>query len=112
MTFWMLNFINSETLARWLEQVFPRNLIHDPQHVLDGMLVLKCEFCETFQTPIESDMRVHLREKHGNELVKDLPLRGKGFSMDYRIGFAIERIKQKTPKLFYDHKTAKFVSEK
>jgi hypothetical protein len=51
-------------------------------------------------------MRIHLREKHGNELVKDLPLRGKGFNMDYRIGFVIDRIKQK-PKLFYDHKTAK-----
>jgi hypothetical protein len=62
-----------------LEQVFPRNLIHYPQHVLDGMLVLKCEFCETSQTPIESDMRIHLREEYVDELVKDLPLTGKGF---------------------------------
>lgn len=95
-----------------MERVFPRNLIHDPQHVLDGMLVLKCEFCEVSQTPIESDMRIHLREKHVDELVKGLPLRGKGFNMDYRVGFVIDRIKQKTPKLFYDHKTAKFASEK
>jgi hypothetical protein len=42
--------MNYETLTRSLEQVFPRNLIHDPQHVLDGMLVLKREFCETSQT--------------------------------------------------------------
>jgi hypothetical protein len=95
-----------------LEQVFPRNLIHDPQYALDGMLVLKCYLCETYQTPIESDMRIHLIEKHGDELVRDLPLRGKGFNMDYRIGFVIDRIKQKTPKLFYDHKTAKFACEK
>jgi len=95
-----------------LEQVFPRNLIHDQQHMLDGMLVLKCEFCETSKTPIESDMRIHLREKHVDELVKDLPLRGKGFNMEYRVGFVIDRIKQKTPKLVYDHKTAKFASEK
>jgi hypothetical protein len=26
--------------------IFPRNLIHDPQHTLDGMLVLKCLFCK------------------------------------------------------------------
>ncbi|MGB7953126.1 MAG: hypothetical protein WCF23_04025 [Candidatus Nitrosopolaris sp.] len=89
-----------------MEQVFPRNLIHDPQHVLDGTLVLKCEFCETSKTPIESDMRIHLREKHVDELVKDLPLRGKGFNMEYRVGFVMDRIKQKTPKLVYDHKTA------
>jgi hypothetical protein len=76
------------------------------------MLVLKCEFCEVSQTPIESDMRIHLREKHEDELVKGLPLRGKGFNMDYRVGFVIDRIKQKTLKLFYDHKTAKFASEK
>jgi hypothetical protein len=56
-------------------------------------------------------MRIHLREKHGDELVRDLPLRSKGFNMDYRIGFVIDRIKQKTPKLFYDHKTANFASE-
>jgi hypothetical protein len=81
-------------------------------HVLDGMLVLKCEFCETYQTPILSDMRIHLRGEHVNELVKGLPLRGRGFNMDYRIGFVIDRIKQKTPKLFYDHKIAKFASDK
>ncbi len=94
-----------------MEQVFPRNLMHDLLHVLDGLLVLKCDFCEVSQTPIESDMRVHLREKHGNELVKNLPLRGKGFNKDYRVGFVIDRIKQKIPKLFYYHKTAKFASE-
>ena len=76
------------------------------------MLVLKCEFCETSKTPIESDMRIHLREKHVDELIKNLPLRGKGFNMEYRVGFVIDRIKQKTPKLVYDHKTAKFASEK
>jgi hypothetical protein len=42
-----------------------RNLIHDPQHTLDGMLVLRCFFCKTFQTKIEYDMKVHLLHKHG-----------------------------------------------
>lgn len=51
------------------------------------MLVLKCEFCETSQTPIESDMRTHL--------MRNTEMRGKGPNMDYRVGFVIDRIKQK-----------------
>jgi hypothetical protein len=35
-----------------LQALFPRNLIHDPNRTLDGMLVLRCFFCNAFQTPI------------------------------------------------------------
>jgi hypothetical protein len=34
------------------DEVFPRNLMYDPTRVLDGMLVLKCVFCERFKTPL------------------------------------------------------------
>jgi hypothetical protein len=86
----------------------PRNLIHDPNRTLDGMLVLRCFFCNAFQTPIEFDMKVHLLGKHGNELLTHLPLRGKGFKMDYRIRFVINIMKRKKPQEFYDHRAGKF----
>ena len=38
-------------------QKYNDNLGNDPQHVLDGMLVLKSEFCEVFHAPIVSHMR-------------------------------------------------------
>jgi hypothetical protein len=90
-----------------LEGIFPRNLIHDPQHTLDGMSVLHCFFYNRFQTPIEYDMKVHLVERHRMDLVTKLPLRGKGFDMDYRTAFVIDIIKRRTPLDFYDHRTAK-----
>jgi hypothetical protein len=82
--------------------------MHDPQHTLDGMLVLSCFFCHTFQTPIEYDMTVHLRYTHQKELVAKLPLRGEGFNLDYRTAFAIDIMKKKTPPEYYDHRTANF----
>lgn len=48
-------------------------------------------------------MMIHLREFHREELAKDLPLRGKGFDMNCRIGFAIDIMKHEIPE-FYDHK--------
>lgn len=93
-----------------MQGIFPRNLIHDPQHTLDGMLVLDCFFCNRFQTPIEFDMKVHLLERHRVQLVTGLPIRGKGFGMDYRTAFVVDIIKRRTPPDFYDHKTAKFAS--
>jgi hypothetical protein len=83
--------------------------MHDPQHTLDGMLVLHCFFCKTFQTPIEYDMKVHLRNTHREELVTHLPLRGKGFDMDYRTAFVIDFLKRRKPPEFYNHRTAEFV---
>jgi len=67
--------------------------MHDPQYILDGMSVLCCFFCNAFQTPIEFDMDIHLLEAHRKKLATDLPLRGKGFNMDYRTRFAIDMMK-------------------
>jgi hypothetical protein len=53
-------------------------------------------------------MRVHLLHRHKKELVTHLPLRGKGFNMDYRTAFVIDFIKRRKPQEFYDHGTAKF----
>jgi hypothetical protein len=92
-----------------LQSLFPRNLIHDPQHTLDGMLVLKCFFCNAFQTPIEYDMKVHLKYTHREQLTKHLPLRGKGFNLDCRAAFVIDFMKRMKPQEFYDSTTAKFV---
>ena len=93
-----------------MQALLPRNLIHDPQHTLDGKLVLKCFFCNAFQTPIEYDMNVHLKGKHRTELVTNLLLRRKGFNIDYRIAFVIDFIKRRKPQEFYDPRTAKFAS--
>ena len=53
---------------------------------------------------------VHLLERHRMELVTQLPLRGKGFDMDYRTAFVIDIIKRIKLPEYYDHRTAKFVS--
>lgn len=90
---------------------FPRNLRSDPQHVLDGMLVLKCFFCERYKTPLQNDMRFHLRYTHQVRLLKDLPLSGKGFNMEYRAAYAIDIMKQRVPREYYDHRTARFTSK-
>ncbi|MFZ0894489.1 MAG: hypothetical protein WAZ77_08310 [Candidatus Nitrosopolaris sp.] len=92
-------------------EFFPLNLRCDPQHVLDGMLVLKCLFCERYKTPIQNDMRTHLRYTHQVQLLKDLPLHGKGFNMEYRVAYAIDIMKQRVPPEYYDHRTARFTSE-
>jgi hypothetical protein len=55
-------------------------------------------------------MRVHLLEVHRKKLVTDLPLRGKGFNMDYRTRFAIDIMKRMKPLVFYNHRIAKFAS--
>jgi hypothetical protein len=83
----VLSVKNNGSLSRELQAIFPRNLIHDPQHTLDGMLALTCFFCNAFKTAIEYDMNVHLKDKHRMELITQLPLREKGFDMDYRIRF-------------------------
>jgi DNA replicative helicase MCM subunit Mcm2 (Cdc46/Mcm family) len=93
------------------EELFPRNLMYDPKNVLDGMQVLKCYFCKRFKTPIKFDMEVHLQDVHKEQLLKDLPLRGKGFSTAYRAQFVINIMKQKKPREYYDHNTATFAPE-
>jgi hypothetical protein len=54
-------------------------------------------------------MKVHLKYRHREQLAKHLPLRGKGFNMDYRTAFVIDFLKQRKPQEFYDHRTAEFV---
>jgi hypothetical protein len=54
-------------------------------------------------------MNVHLRYTHRKELVTHLPVRGKGFNMDYRTAFVIDFLKRRKPQEFYDHRTAEFV---
>jgi hypothetical protein len=54
-------------------------------------------------------MKVHLRYTHRKELVTHLPIRGKGFNMDYRTAFVIDFLKGRKPPQFYDHRTADFV---
>ena len=61
-------------------------------------------------TPIEPDMRAHLSDRHQKDLVIRLPIYGKGYGMEYRTEFAMNMIKQKTPRILYDHRTAKFAS--
>jgi hypothetical protein len=102
------NNIQSATATSNPDQgIFPSNLMHDPHHTLDGMLVLRYFFCNIFQTPIEFDMKVHLLDKHHDELITHLPLRGRGFDMNYRTGFVIDFIKRRKPQEFYDHRTAR-----
>jgi hypothetical protein len=54
-------------------------------------------------------MRVHLLDRHRTELLTHLPIRGKGFNMDYRTAFVIDFLRRRKPPQFYDHRTAKFV---
>jgi hypothetical protein len=93
------------------DDFFPRNLMYDPDRVFDGMLVLKCLFCERYKTPLQNDMRIHLRYTHQVRLLKDLPLSGKGFNMEYRAAYAIDIMKHRMPPEYYDHRTARFTSE-
>jgi hypothetical protein len=93
------------------DDLFPRNLIHDPRRVLDGMFILKCLFCKKYKNPLEYDMKRHLRYTHKDELLTNLPLKGKGFNMEYRAAYAIDIMKQKVPPEYYDHRTARFTSE-
>jgi hypothetical protein len=78
---------------------------------LDGMLILKCLFCERYKTPLQNDMRIHLRYTHQVRLLKDLPLSGKGFNMEHRAAYAIDIMRQIVPREYYDHRTARFASK-
>ena len=93
------------------DDLFPRNLRYDPHHVLDGMLILKCPFCKKYENPLEYDMKRHLRYTHKDELLTNLPLKGKGFNMEYRAAYAIDIMKQRGPREYYDHRTARFTPE-
>jgi hypothetical protein len=98
----MVSVIDSPSEHRDEYPFFPGTLKDDPHHALDGRLVLKCIFCKKFKTPIEFDMGNHVLGEHE----EDLPLDGMG--LEYRIGVAIEEMKQRRPREFYEHRTAKF----
>lgn len=66
---------------------------HDPDGILEGQPVLECIFCDKYKTAIEFDMELHLHENHRLELLTEYPLKGKGYSMDIRIRYFINRIK-------------------
>lgn len=66
---------------------------YDPEGILEGQPVLECIFCHKYATAIEFDMELHLHEKHRWELLTQYPLQGKGYSMDIRIRYFINRIK-------------------
>jgi hypothetical protein len=86
------------------DDLFPRNLMYDPDRVLDGMLVLKCPFCKGYKNPLEYDMKRHLRYTHKDKLLTNLHLEGKGFNMEYRAAYAIDIMKQRGPPEYYDHR--------
>ncbi len=66
---------------------------HNPDGILEGQPVLECIFCGKYETVIEFDMELHLHEKHRLELLTQYPLKGKGYSMDIRIRYFVNRIK-------------------
>ena len=69
------------------------NTRRDPDGILASLPWLKCYFCNRYKTPIQFDIELHLYEKHRWELLKKLPLKGKAYSMDYRIAYVIEKTK-------------------
>jgi hypothetical protein len=92
--------------------LFPYNLKHDPHHTLDGMLVLRCYFCKRFQTPIEYDMRIHLRDIHQKDLVIRIPEewleKGKRYNLDERAKIMIDHMRHEIPQTIYDYTKAEF----
>jgi hypothetical protein len=52
-------------------------------------------------------MAVVLTDVHIKKITK-LPLRGRGYNMDYRTDFVIDIMKQKALRVLYDHRTASF----
>jgi hypothetical protein len=66
---------------------------YDPEGILEGQPVLECIFCYKYETAIEFDMELHLHEKHRPELLTEYPLIGKGYTMDIRIRYFVNRIK-------------------
>lgn len=72
---------------------------YDPDGLLEGQLVLECIFCEKYKTAIVFDMELHLHEKHRWELLRQFPLKGKGYSMDLRAEYFVHQIKIKREKI-------------
>ena len=67
--------------------------LYDPDKILEDMPVLECIFCDKYRTAIEFDMELHLHEKHRLELLRQFPLKEKGYSMDLRAEYFVNQIK-------------------
>ena len=72
---------------------------YDPDGVLKDQPMLECIFCDEYKTKIKFDLEIHLYEMHRWFLLKKLPFKGKGYSMDYRIEYVIDAIKTKGKQL-------------
>jgi hypothetical protein len=68
---------------------------YDPDGVLISQPMLECVFCDEYKTKIKFDLEIHLYEMHRWFLLKKLPFKGKGYSMDHRIEYVIDAIKTK-----------------
>lgn len=66
---------------------------YDPDRILEGQPVLECIFCDKYKTAIDFDMELHLLEKHRWELLRQFPIKGKGYSMDLRAEYFVHQIK-------------------
>ncbi len=66
---------------------------YDPDGILEGQPVLECIFCNKYKTAIDIDMELHLHEKHRLELLRQFPLKEKGYSMDLRAEYFVYQIK-------------------
>jgi MCM P-loop domain/MCM AAA-lid domain len=59
-------------------------------NALRGLPNLRCSFCDEYYSPIKFDMELHLYEEHKEDLLKNLPVKKKGFRMDDRIAYVID----------------------
>ncbi len=65
----------------------------DPDGILEGQPVLECIFCDKYKTAIDFDMELHLLEKHKWELLRQFPIKVRGYSMDFRVEYFVHQIK-------------------
>ena len=66
---------------------------YDPDVILEGQPVLECIFCDKYKTAIDFDMELHLLEKHKWELLRQFPIKVRGYSMDFRVEYFVHQIK-------------------
>ena len=69
------------------------NTLRDPDGILASLPWLECIFCNKYKTAIDFDMELHLYEKHRLELLRQFPIKAKGYSMDLRAEYFVHQIK-------------------
>lgn len=78
--------------------LYPSYYRDDRYKALKGLLNLRCMFCGSC-SPIKFDMDLHLYENHRENLFTDLPIKKKkGFRMNDRIDYAINRMESEAHK--------------